>query len=187
MLTVREQDEAGPACWHRSSVLFTHRIGQAGQPEVQIREVRLLNQVSHVTGERARDASRRRVISLSLLALSLGTTTACDNPFSFADCLSIGVQGITATVVDASTGLAPSTPPSMRLTDGTYIENVTGVLQGTDPVQLGGAVERPGVYQATFSAEGYNTVVRQNLAVRRSGQCSYLQPVRLDVEMVAVR
>jgi len=72
----------------------------------------------------------------------------------------------------------------MRLADGTSVETVAGVLQGTDAVQLGGAVERPGTYRAEFEAAGYQSMARQNVEVRRSGRCNYLQPVRLDVELV---
>jgi hypothetical protein len=72
----------------------------------------------------------------------------------------------------------------MRLTDGTYVETVAGVLQSTDAVQLGGAVERPGTYRAEFEAAGYQSMARENVEVRRRGRCNYLQPVRLDVELV---
>ena len=115
--------------------------------------------------------------------LTVGSSAACSNPFAGGDCVALGVAGVSANVVDAATKQAPSTPPTLRLTDGTYLETVTGVLGRPDAVQLSGAIERPGRYQALFEATGYQPVIRDDLVVRRSGKCNYLQPVRLNIEL----
>lgn len=140
--------------------------------------------VTRNSQKRVRAALRRRLVARLALMLSVGGSAACSNPFAGADCVSLGVAGVSASVVDAASKQAPSTPPTLRLTDGAYMETVTSAPGRPDVAQLSGAVERPGRYQALFEATGYQPVIRDNLVVRRSGSCNYLQPVRLNIELV---
>ncbi len=147
-------------------------------------EVSLLNRNTQDFTQRARTATRRHLARRLVPMLTVGGSAACTNPFSSGDCVALGVAGVSANMVDAATKRSPASPPTMRLTEGTYVENDTGVLGGADAVRLSGAVERPGRYHALYEANGYQPLLRENLVVRRSGKCNYLQPVSLNIELV---
>ncbi len=110
--------------------------------------------------------------------------TSCSNPFA-GDCISIGVYGVSAYVTDAGTKGAPSSTPSMRLVDGSYVEEYDKPEAFPGQTTFLAASERPGTYQVAIRAAGYQDYVRDNIVVRReTGGCRYLKPVRLDVALV---
>lgn len=111
-------------------------------------------------------------------------TIGCTNPFANGDCTSVGVFGIAATVVDASTNRAPLSVPIMRIEDGTYIEEYSTPFPQSDPPSYAGANERPGTYRVIVRAAGYQDYVRSDIRVTRGGRCNSLSGVRLTVSLV---
>ncbi len=118
----------------------------------------------------------RRTVQLALRAF-VGASTAC------GDCVLVGTYGVNASVMDAVTKRAPDSAPTMTLTDGEYVESVVGVLRDQYPVQLYGAVERPGVYKLEVRAPGYRSEVLEKLTVRRGGSCDAMKTVRVNIEL----
>ena len=112
------------------------------------------------------------------------STGACTNPLSGSDCLLIGVAGINVTVVDANTNRAPTSAPTLRIEDGTFVEEYATPIPRSDPPAFSGAVERPGTYRITVNATGYRNFAVDGIAVTRSGKCAYLQGRKLDVKLV---
>ena len=108
----------------------------------------------------------------------------CINPFATGDCVSVGVAGISVTVVDASTNLAPMTMPRLRLEDGTYVEEYVTPFPRSDPPSFAGASERPGTYRVVVRAAGYRDFMRDDVRVTRGGRCNALSGVRLNVSLV---
>lgn len=119
----------------------------------------------------------------ALLFCGVAAAAGCSNPFQ-SDCIAIGVAGITATVVDASTNAAPTATPAVRLEDGAYSEELAAPNPVSNPPQFSGAVERPGTYRVTVRAAGYRDYVVEDVRVNRSGKCDYLNGVRLNIALV---
>lgn len=99
------------------------------------------------------------------------------------DCILIGVYAVNAYVTDASTRGIPTSTPTLLLVDGAYREEVSRPSPGSNPLSYAAGVERPGRYQVTVRADGYQTFVRNDVVVGRRGKCDYLQGVRLDVAL----
>jgi hypothetical protein len=112
-----------------------------------------------------------------LAVLALTVLEAC------GDCLSIGGIGIQVTVQDAITVKAPKSAVVATITDDGY-EEILRANGSQDPPLFLGASEREGRYQLRVEAAGYQTVVLNNLHVRREGKCGYLQAVVLTVNLV---
>lgn len=109
---------------------------------------------------------------------------SCGILFS-SDCVSIGVYGVSAYVTDAVTNGLPSSTPSLRLVDGSYVEEIAKPEPFPGQPVFLAASERPGTYRLTISAVGYQDYVRENIVVRReSGGCRYLKPVRIDAALI---
>lgn len=113
-------------------------------------------------------------------------TIGCANPFANGDCSSVGVSGIAATVVDATTNRAPLANPVLVITDGTYVEEHATPFPRSDPPSYSGAVERPGTYRVVVRAAGYQDYVLDNVRVTRGGRCNALSGVRLTVSLVRI-
>ena len=111
-------------------------------------------------------------------------TIGCTNPFGNGDCSAVGVAGISATVIDANTNRAPVAVPSMRIEDGTYVEEYTTPFPKSDPPGYSGAIERPGTYRVLVRAAGYQDYVIENVRITRAGRCNYLAGGRLTVSLV---
>ncbi|MEO7358832.1 MAG: hypothetical protein ABI120_00790 [Gemmatimonadaceae bacterium] len=123
----------------------------------------------------------------ALFGAACWSAASCSNPFSGGDCLAIGVFAISATVVDANTGKAPTASPQLRIEDGTFVEEYLTPMPRTDPPSFSGAAERVGVYRVVVTAMGYRDFVAEGIVVRRAGNCQYLQGVRLNVKLVSSR
>ena len=123
-----------------------------------------------------------RPIFILLLGLP---ASACSNPFANRDCSTLGVAAISVTVVDASTNRAPTTTPSLRIEDGTFVETHVTPFPRSDPPQYSGAVERPGTYRVVVHSTGYQDFVLDNIKVSRDGRCQYLMGARLTIKLVA--
>jgi hypothetical protein len=127
---------------------------------------------------------RARWMVSALCATLLGTS-AC-NAVSNGDCIAIGVVGLTVTVVDASTQAAPSSVPSLEVTDGSFQESyATPNVGGTIPT-FAAATERPGVYTIVVRAAGYRTFTQADIAVTRGGSCNTIQGVKIKAPLIAV-
>lgn len=100
------------------------------------------------------------------------------------DCVLIGVYAVNAYVTDAGTRGIPSSTPTLILVDGAYREVVSAPSPGSNPLSYSAGVERPGRYQVTVRADGYQSFVQNDVIVSRRGKCNYLQGVRLDVSLI---
>ena len=111
-------------------------------------------------------------------------TIGCTNPFANGDCTAVGVPGISATVVDATTNRAPLAVPVLLIAEGTYVEEHPTPFARSDPPSYTGAIERPGTYRVVVRAAGYQDYVLENVKVTRGGRCNALSGVRLTVSLV---
>lgn len=109
----------------------------------------------------------------------------CGNPLSSGECVSVGVSGIVATVIDAQTRGAPTSSPRLSIIDGSYVETFTQPIAGSNPPRFAGAVERPGSYRVEVSAVGYLPSVRESVVVTRGGSCNYLRGANVEISLVA--
>lgn len=113
-------------------------------------------------------------------ALMLG---GCGDLISGGDCVAVGVAGINVTVTDARTNGAPNAVPSLRIEDGTLVEEYAQPMPRSNPPSFAGAIEREGTYAITVAAPDYQTYTASNLRVTRSGKCNYLRGVKLSVKL----
>lgn len=118
------------------------------------------------------------------VALAL-PAAACSNPLANNDCSTLGVAGITATVVDARTNKAPSATASVQIEDGAFSEAYSAPIPQSDPPRYSGAIERTGIYRLTVRAAGYKDFVVDSVVVTRSGRCQYLQGAQLTIPLIA--
>jgi hypothetical protein len=123
-----------------------------------------------------------RPLRRALLSAAISLVTACSNPFSGGDCVSLGVFGIEATVTDGRTHQAPSSMPTLRIVGGSY-EELSRVAFASNPPQLAAALERPGTYRVLVQAAGYQDYAQENVVVTRGGKCNYLRVARLNVQL----
>lgn len=96
------------------------------------------------------------------------------------DCVSVGVNGIAVTVIDAETQKAPESVPSLRVSDGVYVESQAKPPFQTELPMLYAAAEREGVYAVLVKAEGYRDFAVEGVRVsRESGSCHALKTVKI--------
>ena len=120
------------------------------------------------------------MLTMRIIAvLALVTLQGC------ADCLAIGAFGFKVTIQDNTTQRAPKTPVTATVTDGDYV-GVLSPHSNDDPPVFYGAEEREGRYQLRIVAPDYQTFVRENLHVRRSGSCGYLQTIEMTVNLIPI-
>jgi hypothetical protein len=113
---------------------------------------------------------------LSILALCAG----CIGPF--APCSGVGNFGVLVTVVDSATGKPPSSRPTLIITEGaTYADTALGTTNS--PILIPAALERPGTYSLTVTADGYRPWTRDGVRVREGGRCDDIQTVRLTARL----
>ena len=122
--------------------------------------------------------SRRPVFVLLFGALALQSCSWMEG-----DCILIGVYAVTAYVTDASTRGIPASTPTLILVDGAYREDVSTPFPRDNSLSYAGGTERPGRYEVTVRANGYQDYVRSDVVVGRGGKCNTLQGVRLDVAL----
>jgi hypothetical protein len=94
----------------------------------------------------------------SLLSLSLLLSGCAD-----MGCDAVAYSGVGVSVTDRATG-QPITTATVTLRDGDYVEVLTENESYT------GAWERPGDYEITVDAPGYQTVVLEDVVVEQ-GDC----------------
>ena len=125
------------------------------------------------------DSNRRMLFTVGAV-LALASVQACTG-----DCVSVGVPGVVVTVTDALTKSAPASMPSLRVTDGSYVEDMPRQLFDKSPPELWAAVERPGVYTVLVRATGYQDFVKEGVRVSRSDAgCAYLKQARISAELI---
>lgn len=98
------------------------------------------------------------------------------------DCTTVGLSALSITVIDAVTRARPVALPTMRVTDGAFVEVVTA-FPGSSPPVLSAAAERPGVYRFVVSASGYHDFVVDNIRVGRGGNCNHLRGFGMTVPL----
>lgn len=112
---------------------------------------------------------------LAIPAISLTFLTAC----SSGDCVSLGGPGLAITVVDEATQRRPISTPTLTLTFGNFVET-PGPEVTTDPPVYRGAYNE-GTYQLRIEAAGYESLIRDNIAVRAEGVCHVLKATPMTV------
>jgi len=125
---------------------------------------------------------RRGVLALAATA-TVTTFSACSG-----QCLWLEAPSVFVTVVDAVTGLAPTSTVTVRLSDGTVEE--TMILNVDPPVpplpDLPTFVSKTyaaGVFRVTVSASGYQTLVREGVQVTSDGYCGQIRQARVTVRL----
>lgn len=132
--------------------------------------------------ERRNHREMRKRSSVALATLCAATlATGCENVFE-GDCIDIGLSGIQATVVDATTNKPPLALPTLRIEEGDFVEQHT-IPSSLDPLLFAGAVERPGTYRVIVQASGYQAFSVDGVRVTRGGDCQYLQPARITISL----
>ncbi len=103
--------------------------------------------------------------------------------FEGADCLPIGTYGIHVVVEDSLSGGALSASPSLTVVDGSYTETQPQP-NGAGGITFLAALERPGSYDVTVRATGYQDWTQSDVLVtRQPGRCDYLTSTRLTARM----
>ncbi|MEP6765190.1 MAG: hypothetical protein ABJB66_12800 [Gemmatimonadaceae bacterium] len=121
----------------------------------------------------------------ALIAAGIGALTMLQ---ACGDCVSIGVSGIAVTVIDAATHNAPESVPSLRVTDGAYVEIQTKPSSQAELPVLYAASEREGVYQVLVSAQGYRDFSVDGVRVsRESGSCRALKTVKITASLERIQ
>lgn len=122
-----------------------------------------------------------RVTRLALL-LPAFLFSAC-SVLDEGGCVDIGSYGIHVTVEDSLSEGPISSVPSLAVVDGDYTETHPQP-NGAGAVTFLAAFERPGRYDVTVSAAGYQDWNRNNIVVgRQPGRCGYLTSTQLTARM----
>jgi hypothetical protein len=115
-----------------------------------------------------------RILRLSIVTLLLQGAAGCVGPFDNCG-TDLGRFAVRITVLDAATGSAPATRPTLTVTDGPYVETVQGPEPGSmETVIMPAGTERPGVYRVEVTAAGYQPWIRDGIRVTRRGRCDHL-------------
>ena len=119
----------------------------------------------------------------SALFAGLLLLASCRLPFG-GDCVSVAGFGVMVNIVDSLTNAPPSEIPSLRLSDGGFVEIITTPnAPSVSPTAFLGAKERPGTYNVVVSAAGYADWSKPNVEVVRTGRCDVIQMVSLTARL----
>jgi hypothetical protein len=122
---------------------------------------------------------KRRLATAGATMLSLFWLVGCSLPFG-NDCNSVAGFGIAVTVVDSLTNASPTVVPTLRVSDGNFLEFIAAPNAGpTMPNGFLAAKERTGNYSVVVSATGYSDWSKANVSVVREGKCDVIRPVNL--------
>jgi hypothetical protein len=100
-----------------------------------------------------------RAVALATLLASQGCSLTTGG-----DCAGVGHYGVIATVLDSRTQTPPASSAKVTLREGAYVEVLAAPNLASGV--YGGAPDREGVYSLTVEAAGYQTIVRNDVAVR---------------------
>ena len=124
------------------------------------------------------NSARRGMFTVGAV-LALMASQAC------GDCVLVGVPGIMVTVTDAITKGAPTSVPSLRVTEGSYVEEQPRPPFDKTPPEFAAAAERPGVYAVLIRSDGYQDFVKDGVRVSRSdSQCTSVKQVRITADLI---
>lgn len=118
----------------------------------------------------------RRLFAFGSLSSSALLFTACGNLLG-GDCILTVPPGLTITVVDAITGVAPIAVPSLRVTDGMYVQELSAPNRSASPAIFDAAYGRMGMYTLLVRAVGFADFTQMNVRVERAGECTVLRTV----------
>lgn len=117
------------------------------------------------------------------LVLPVFLLSAC-SIFEDGDCVALDAYGIHMTVEDSISGGAITSIPSFTAVDGDYTESLPQP-NGIGGITFVAAFERPGTYDVTVRAAGYQDWIRNDVLVgRQPGKCGYLTTAQLRARMV---
>ena len=128
--------------------------------------------------------SLRRGFWVAIAAPAFAVLTACSG-----DCVLIGNgPSIVVTVVDAATGIAPTTTAMVRVSDGTTEESA---IPNDDPhvpprpnlPKFSSRSREPGLFRVTVTAGGYQTFVRDGIRVNKHEHCGWTQTAEITTRL----
>lgn len=123
----------------------------------------------------ARALRRLAVIGFAYLGACVGPFEPCGTDE--------GAFAIQVEVTDARSSGPPSSQALLIVVDGTFADTVLGPEPGTvSRVFIAAAPERPGTYDVTVAAPGYERWARLGIAVRR-GKCDQVETARLSAAL----
>lgn len=86
------------------------------------------------------------------------------------------------TVVDAATGVAPTSTPTVLVSNGTTEDTAKRVFEAPPqqgPPKFISRSSEAGQFRITVSASGYQTLVRDGIRVRADGSCGQNVPAEI--------
>jgi hypothetical protein len=119
----------------------------------------------------------------ALVLTTFSFASACGGTTS-VNCDAAAQPGLLITVVDASTQAAPSSAPSVSVTEGAYAENYSAPNAAGAVPTFKAAIERVGTYALTVSASGYRPFTRTGLVVAKGGTCNQVQTVNVKAALI---
>lgn len=99
-----------------------------------------------------------------------------------SDCVGGESFGFELRLIDASSQRPIANGVIATATEGTRVDTLQ-LFPGVEPPFFFG-VTREGVFQLRVEADGFETFVRDNMPVRRSGECLSLKGNRLTIPLV---
>lgn len=124
-----------------------------------------------------------RALMAAAIIPSVSMLTACTG-----DCNGVAAPSVYGTVVDAATGLAPTSIPTVLVSDG--ITSDTAVLYYDPPPQsnLPKFVSRStatGQFRVTVTASGYQALVREGIRVT-ADRCGQIRQAEITARIAPV-
>jgi|GEM_PF-3006426 len=128
----------------------------------------------------------RRGMRATASAVAVATLSGCSG-----DCLALATPSVRITVVDAVTGIAPSSTLTERVSDGTTEDTISAnVTPPAPPLPNLPSFESKsiaaGMFRVTVSANGYQTFVREGIRVEPDGNCGMVMPAQITVRLQPV-
>jgi hypothetical protein len=106
----------------------------------------------------------------------------CASPFGIT-CTEEGEFAVHVEVRDAATGAPAAEGATLIIREGEYVDSMRGSVDLPPPPVLSAGLEREGTYHVVVRKSGYEDWIRENVQVRRGGECNKLQPVQLKASL----